>query len=105
MCTLVEWDPTLKNGVTDARFLWRLVPEIYYVLKSTLSELNSFAVSETSLLWMSVLTSLNKSLRLFFTKCIMILNLFAATGFCVVFCLGDVASALLVSLTPQLSCA
>jgi hypothetical protein len=81
MCTLVEWDPTLKNGVTDARFLWRLVPEIYCVLKSTLSELNSFAVSETSVLWMSVLTSLNNSLRLFFTKCIMILNLFAATGF------------------------
>jgi hypothetical protein len=81
MCTFVAWLPTVKNGVIEAKFFCKIVPVTYYVLKSTLNELNSFAVRLTSELCMSVLTSLRNSLRLFLMKCIIILNLFADIGF------------------------
>ena len=57
MCTFVAWLPTVKKGVIEAKFFCKIVPVTYYVLKSTLNELNSFAVRLTSELCMSVLTS------------------------------------------------
>lgn len=76
---------------------------VEFILKSTLKELNSFAVRLTSLLWMSVLTSLRINLRLLLIKPRIMLNLLASFA-CVVFYLGLAPTFEVESLTPQLSC-
>lgn len=79
------------------------MPETCWVLKITLRELNSFAVRLTSVLWISVLTNLSSSLRLFLIKWRINENLLAV-GYDAVFCLGDVAIEFDGSLAPHESC-
>lgn len=67
----------MKKGVSDDNVGtttdWPFGGETRFLtLKSTRRELNSFAVSWTSLLWISVETNRKSNFKLDFTKCIMI---------------------------------